>query len=369
MTRTARPSTRARVAGAATLVLGGALLAACGGSAEGETAGSAGPARDGAVAVENCGQQVRLGAPVTRLFANDGNIVSLALAAGAHDQLTAVSSIQRDADVLALAYGAEAVDDLDVVAEKYPSLENVLAADPELVLAGWGYGFDESTGLTPDVLADRGVAAYLLSETCRQEDGDRGTMDPWTALTTDLANVGRLTGNEETTRAAVADIEERRAALEAAPRAAETPTAFLFDSGTDAIFTSGSYGAPQAILDAAGARNATADVADTWTEVGWETLNAADPDIIFFVDYPGQTYAQKVAALRANPASRSLEAVRQGRFVNLPYALWTSGPLNVDAAEWVRRALEHFGLQPASGTTPGLDLTRLEDLPGNDWLS
>jgi iron complex transport system substrate-binding protein len=72
--------------------------------------------------------------------------------------------------------------------------------------------------------------------------------------------------------------------------------------------------------------------------------------------------------LQANPASRDLEAVREERFVNLPYAMWVSGPMNIDAAEWVRAAVEHFGLAPGSGIEPTLDITALDELPGNDWI-
>lgn len=365
MTRTIRaPRPSRAIAGPAALALGAALLTACGGDHDAGAAASDGA---GAVTVENCGEEVTLDEPVTELYAYDGGIISIALAAGARDELVAVTGMARDQALLELAYPEDRVDELTVVGDQQPTLENVLAVDPQLMFAGWGYGFSEARNLVPEMLHERGIATYLLSETCQQEDGDRGTMDPWTALTTDLRNIGALTGHREVAEEAVADIAERRAALEAAPRADERPTAFLFDSGTDAIFTSGSFGGPQAVLDAAGVTNATADVEDTWTEVGWETLNAADPDVIFFVDYPGQSYEEKVAVLQANPASRDLAAVREERFVNLPYAMWVSGPLNIDAAEWVRRAVEHFGLAPESGIEPELDVTALPDLPGNDW--
>lgn len=319
------------------------------------------------VTVENCGEQVTYDYPVTKLFVNDGNIISIALAAGAADQITAVSSLQRDVDVLTLKYG-DAVGELNQVAEKYPSLENVIAAEPQVVFAGWNYGFSEDKGLTPAILEEKGISSYLLSETCLQDDGARGTMDPWVALTTDVTNIGKLTGNEDTAQDTVADIDARVKALEEAPKAAETPTAFLFDSASDTIFSSGKFGAPQAMMDSAGINNVLSDVEDTWTTVSWERLAAADPDVIFFVDYPGQSYEEKIAALEGNPATKDLQAVQQRRYVNLPYAMWCSGPLNVDGAEYIRKSLEHWQLQPASDITPGVDITKLDELPGNEWL-
>lgn len=104
----------------------------------------------------------------------------------------------------------------------------------------------------------------------------------------------------------------------------------------------------QAILEAGGGHNAMVDLKDTWTEVPWESLAASKPDAFVFVDYPGQTFAQKVAVLKANPATRDLPAVKEDRFLNLPYAMWTSGPLNIDAAEEVRSTLEKWGMVPTS---------------------
>lgn len=357
-----------RLVGLAALTLGAAVLTSCGSDNGSDVSGS-GAGGDQAITVENCGEDVTVDAPIAELYAYDGGIISIALAAGARDQLVAVTGMERDEPLLELAYPDDRVDELTVVGEEYPTLENVLAVNPQMMFAGWGYGFGESRNLMPEMLHERDIETYLLSETCQQEDGARGTMDAWTALTTDLRNIGELTGHADTAEAVVADIEERRAALESAPQGDETPTAFLFDSGTDAIFTSGSFGGPQAIFDTAGITSATDDVEDTWTEVGWETLAASDPDVIFFVDYPGQSYDEKVAVLKANPASRELAAVKEERFVNLPYSMWVSGPMNIDAAEWVRAAVEHFGFAPQSGIAPSLDITQLDDLPGNEWIS
>lgn len=342
------------------LALGSSLLAACSSDADNGSG-------EGAITVQNCGEDLTLDQQVSEIYAYDGGIISIVVAAGARDELVAVTGMARDQDVLELAYPDQRIDELTVVGDEYPQLENALAVDPELMFAGWNYGFSDARNFVPDQLIEHDITPYILSESCLQEDGARGTMDPWDALSLDLLNIGELTGHQDTAQAVVDDIETRRAELSAAPQAEEEPTVFLFDSGTDAIFTSGSFGGPQAIFDTAGVTSATADIEDTWTEVSWERLNSSDPDMIFFVDYPGQSYEEKVAVLKANPASANLEAVQEERFVNLPYALWVSSPQNIDAAEWVRLAAEHYDLVPPSGIEPTLDITELDSLPGNDW--
>ncbi|MGW0252275.1 ABC transporter substrate-binding protein [Nocardia goodfellowii] len=331
-----------RVLAAAVLA---ATLAACGNPA---------PAA-GTLTIRNCDADVQFPAEAQRMFVNDGNLISMALALGAQEQVVAVSSIQRDAETLRKHYG-DVVDSLKSVAPQYPSRETVLAQRPDVMLAGWNYGYDETKNLTPAALRNDGVAAYVLTESCRQPGaGTRGIVEPWSALRTDLGNLGAITGRTGRAAELVADLDRRLAALQAAPQPEREPAVFLFDSASDTIFSSGRYGAPQAILAAAGARNILDDVDDTWTKVSWERLAASDPDAIMFVDYPEQTFAQKVDLLRGKPGINQLRAVTEGRFLNLPYALWTSGPLNIDAAEQIRKQLERWNLVPASTVTPQAD--------------
>lgn len=337
----------------ATALLAGCLLAACGGPHPGD-AGVSGPAE---VRIDNCGTQASFPTPARRMYVGgDGNLLAMVLALGAQDQVAGVSGLDGSRQALSSAYGADVVDALPVATKDYPTMENVIARRPDVMLGGWGYGYSEDTRLTPDLLRERGIAGYVLSESCRRADGRRGTMPPWEALEADLHHLGAITGREDEAKGVTADISRRLSALEDAPQAKEPPTVFLFDSGTKQIFTSGAHGAPQAIIEAAGGRNATEDVQDTWTEVSWEELVGSRPDYIAFVDYPGQSVEDKVEVLESNPATRDLPAVTGRRYLALPISAWTSSPLNVDAAESLRRGLEEHDLVPASGIEPEHDL-------------
>lgn len=334
----------------APLALGAAallLLSACGTSAR--SAGDSPTATAGTVSVTNCGEEVTFTAPAQRMLVNDSNLASMVLSLGAEQQVVAVSGITRDVDVLTRYYG-DAVAGLNQVANSYPSLETVIAQAPDVMVAGWNYGYSETKNLTPDSLAIHNIEAYILTESCRQQPGERarGIVDPWTALRDDLANLGQITGHTDSADEVIKDIDTRLGTLRTAPQAEQKPVLFVFDSGEQAVYTSGGFGAPHAILEAAGGHNAMSDLEDTWTEVSWERLAASQPQAFVFVDYPGQTFEQKLAVLKAHPATRELDAVKQERFLNLPYAMWTSGPLNIDAAEQVRSALEGWQLVPSS---------------------
>ena len=347
-----RPNRTNRSARTAALVATAALLTACGGAGAADTS-----AAEGEVTISNCGEEVTFPSPAARMYVGgDGNLLAMVLALGAQDQIAGVSGLEKADQALTTTYGQEVVDALPVATKDYPTMENVIAQQPDVMLAGWNYGYSEEKKLTPDLLRDRGIAGYVLSESCRQADGPRGTMDPWEALSADIDNLGAITGRTEEAQQVIADIDARRTALEQAPQAQEAPTVFLFDSGTKQIFTSGAYGGPQAIIEAGGARNATEDVQDTWTEVSWEALVSSEPDFFAFVDYDGQTFEDKVATLESNPATKDLPAVTEERYLNLPIAAWTSSPLNIDAAEQLRVALEEHDLVPESDIDPERDL-------------
>lgn len=341
-----------RPAHATVAVLAAGLLAACGGDS-----GTGTIAADGEVTISNCDTDVTLPSPAERMYVGgDGNLLAMVLSLGAQDQVAGVSGLSDTKAALSTAYGADVVDALPVATKDYPTMENVIAQEPDVMLAGWNYGYSEEKNLTPDLLEQRGIAPYVLSESCRQADGKRGTMPPWEALSADIDNLGKITGHEEEAEEVNADIDARLTALEAAPQPTKAPTVFLFDSGTKQIFTSGSFGGPQAIIEAAGARNATAEVEDTWTEVSWEQLVSSDPDFFAFVDYDGQSFEDKVEVLKSNPATKDLPAVTEERFLNLPIPAWTSSPLNINSAEQLRKALEEHDLVPASDIEPEHDL-------------
>ncbi len=310
----------------------------------------------GETTVVNCGKETPYPAD-PKMLAYDSGIISIALSAGARDNLDAVAAIGKDRDTLAAKYGADVIGGLNEIAEKQPTLEQIVAAQPDVYFSGWNYGLSEGGGVTPELLDQRGIGTYVLTESCRKEGTDRrGLVDPWEALETDLRNVGTMTGGSDQAEAVIEDIAERRKKLDAAPKADKAPTVFVFDSGTDAIYTSGRFGGPQAIIETAGGRNQAEGLDDSWVQVGWESLAKDAPDAFVFVDYDGQTFDEKVRVLKNHPVTRDLPAVKENRFVNLSYSMWVSSPLNIDAAEHLRKGLEKFGLVPESGIEPAMKL-------------
>ncbi|WP_037851251.1 ABC transporter substrate-binding protein [Streptomyces sp. NRRL S-340] len=318
-----------RLAPAAALCLAAALTAALTGcGARVEPAGDAASATE--VTLTNCGRKVTYDKVPERVVTNDVGITELMFALGLEDRMAGYAMPDDKGDLTGVPW-KDAYRKVRRLSKDQLTRENVLDARADLVLAGWGYGFREDGGLTPDALEKLGISSYVLTESCRngRTTTSRGIMPPLDALYADLTNLGRLFGVEERAAKLIAGFREQVAGVRArAPRGAGRPRVFLYDSGRDQPFTSGRYAAPQQIITEAGGVNVMEDAADSWTTVGWESVVARDPDVIVVCDYGDVGAEQKKRFLLSYAPLRDVSAVRHRRIFVLDYADLVESPRN-----------------------------------------
>ena len=96
---------------------------------------------------------------------------------------------------------------------------------------------------------------------------------------------------------------------------------------------------PSALIQAAGGRNILNDVNASWTRVDWETVVARNPQVVVIIDYGKVSAQQKIAFLQNHPALNKMAAVRDKRFIVLPYDSATPGIANADAIIALARGL------------------------------
>lgn len=156
---------------------------------------------------------------------------------------------------------------------------------------------------------------------------------PFEALYTDLRRLGRIFRVEDRADEVVDGLKRRVEAVRAqAPKGDPVPV-FLYDSGTDQPFTAGSQVPPTDIIGTAGGRNVFAGLEQRWTQVNWEAVAEAQPEVIMILDYGDQPARKKIEFLRKSPHTKELPAVRKNNFFVLDYNEGISGPRNVDGLE------------------------------------
>jgi iron complex transport system substrate-binding protein len=302
------------------------LLAGC---ASGSTAAAPAPAAStGAagsfpVTVENCDTTVTVETAPERIVTIKSTTTELLLALGLGDRI--VGSAFLDGPLPASLEKAGA--DLNVISDFVPGQEAVLDLTPDFVYGGWESNFSAEGVGERTALADLGVGSYVSPAACK---GD-AMPDPLTFDTVfaEIGEAGSLFGVPDAAAELVAEQQTELAAL--TPAAGDT-TALWYSSGTDTPYVGAGIGAPQMILDAAGLTNIFAGVQDTWTSAGWESVVAANPDVIVLVDADWNTADSKIANLQANAATAGLAAVVNDRYIVVPFAAGEAGIRNVEAA-------------------------------------
>lgn len=315
------------------------LLAGCasGSSAEqGDTDAPINAATSGfPLTIDNCGTEVTFESAPERVVTVKSSTLELMLALGLEDRV--IGSAFSDGPVP--EEYADAAADIEVLSDKVPSQEVTLAAEPDLVFAGWESNLTAEGAGDRDTLAALGVQSYVAPAACK---GEGYMPNPLTfdEVFREFEEAGAIFGVPD----AAADlVASQRASLDAIEPDADGLTALWYSSGDDTPFVGAGIGAPQMIMEAAGLENIAADVEDTWTSMGWEAIVAANPDVIVLVDAAWNTAEAKIAHLESNPATAALPAVQHQRYVIVDFPATEAGVRNVDAVASIVDQLGKLG--------------------------
>jgi iron complex transport system substrate-binding protein len=288
----------------------------------------AGSAAAEPVTVKSCNRDVVFDEAPKRAISNDVNLTEMMLALKLQDRMVGYTGVSgwKTLDER-LREGVKALPELSA---KYPSKEVLLGADADFFFAGWNYGMKVGGEVTPETLAPVGIKVYELTESCVHiMSKAKPTMED---MYVDLLNLGRIFRVEDRAQALVDGYRKQLADIMTEVGTVKTPVrVFVYDSGEEKPFTSGRFGIPTAMIEAAGGTNILDDIEKSWTEVSWEPVIERDPQVVVIVNYGEVTAEQKIAFMKNNPAFKNIDAVKNDRFVVLDYVEATPGPRNIDA--------------------------------------
>lgn len=323
-----------------TLAIGVALIAAsalpaCGSgdSADADDTRAASTTASGfPVTIANCGTDTTYDAPPQRAMVIYQHPTEIMLALGLQEVM--VGTAYMDGPIRAdLAPAYESVPE---VAEKAPTREQILAVEPDIVVAGWDSAFDDDSAGSRESLDGLNIDSYLETSSCPEFD-DEASID---LARTQIEDLGAIFGVPDRAAKLVEELMAPIEEVEKAIEGTEPVDVFVYDSGDELAYTTGGRENTTALLELAGGRNVFGDVDDTWAEVSWEEVVARDPEYIVILDYTGSaTVEEKQQFLRSNPVTSTLEAVREGWFVVLELTDVVPGIRNGDAVKVLAEGL------------------------------
>jgi iron complex transport system substrate-binding protein len=362
--RHTRPS-RVRLLQAATatgtVVTLGAALAACGSTAHTVASpapttspaittapSTAAPASAYPVTISNCGKSVTYTKAPTRAVSNDINTTEDMLALGLESHMVGefAASGSLPSGKPFPAQFAAAFKQVHEVSPDYFTLEKLVGLKPDFLFAGWNYGLQVGTNLTPTNLAKYGIKTLALTESCAHVQASKQSVSVNDTYQ-DLTNLGHIFDVPQKAQQVISSMEAQIATVTSKVTSAPRVSVFDYDSGTSAPFTGPGLAMPTAEINAAGGTNIFASLKQSWTSVSWEQVVKADPQCIIINDYGSPSATQKEQFLKTSPITKNLTAVKYHCFLPLTYDEVTPGPRNAQAivaiAHWLHPAA--FGLR------------------------
>ncbi|WP_120003207.1 ABC transporter substrate-binding protein [Nesterenkonia muleiensis] len=224
--------------------------------------------------------------------------------------------------------------EVPVLAEELPGREALLAAEPDVVFAGWESNLSADGIGTREDLSDMGLRSYIAPPAC--EFGQEASPLRFEDIFEMITEVGVLFAAEDR---AAALIDEQRTALEGIEEPESPQQLLWYSSGEETPFVGGGTGAPQMIIEAAGHTNVGADHPETWFSMPWESFVDSDPDIIVLVDAPWHTAADKRQRLESHAAAQHMTAVQQEQFVVVDFATTEAGVRNIEAVQTLAESI------------------------------
>ncbi|NYE36673.1 iron complex transport system substrate-binding protein [Nocardioides cavernae] len=326
------------VSAAAVLVLSG-----CAGAPEADRATDTGPEPSSSgnaaslfpVEVTSCGFTTTIEAPPERAVTLNQGATEVALALGVEDQMAGTAYL----DDAIPAKWADAYDAVEVLSKEYPTREDLLAVQPDLVYASYGSAFDGKVAGTRAELEESGTSSYLSPFGC-EEAADRP--DPtFEAVWDEIDAVATAFGVPERSEQLRTDQQALLDELATSGAGADLDVLW-FDSGDKTPYVGAGGGGPQLVLDAVGATNVFADLDGGWAEASWERVVAADPDVIVLADAGWSSAEDKIEHLEGDPVLSQLDAVRDGAYVVVPFSESTPGVRLADGAASVSDQLQQL---------------------------
>jgi iron complex transport system substrate-binding protein len=300
------------------------LLAGCAGATGAPAATPKSTAVAEPATVDNCGTDVTFEDAPERVLTVKSTATEMLLALGLGDRIAGTAFQDGPLPEDLAADGA----DLVAVSDKLPSAEAVLELEPDLVYAGWESAF------TPDAAGDRGelaslgIATYVSPAACKAPEY-QPTKLTWDDVFAEITEVGAIFRVPDAAADLVAEQEAEVAAIEPDGRGL---SALWYSSGTDTPYVGAGIGNPQLILETIGLTNIAGEVDDTWTSYSWEAVADADPDVIVLVDASWNSAEKKQELLASDPLTANLTAVRNERYLVVPFPASEAGVRSAGAA-------------------------------------
>ncbi|URQ59552.1 ABC transporter substrate-binding protein [Pantoea alhagi] len=306
--------------------------------------------------IENCGYKETFNAAPERVVALGQNTAEILLLLGLQDRMVA-SAFWPSKVLPELAEKNSQVKTLTV---EIPTLESVLAQNPDFVAAQLPLLMGpESKVAKREDLATIGVNSYMSPGMCATKKaigdmyGSRQQLWDMSYLYQEIEDFAKIFNVEARGQALIADFKKREIDLrqEFSKNKKDLSFVFWFSSSSPSAdaYVGGKNSASGFIANVLGGHNAINAEAE-WPTVGWESIIAANPDVIVVSTLDRNRWAldnaeEKIKFLKSDPTVSQLEAVKKGHIVIMDGQAMNPTIRTLYGAEQIGEQLRNMDIQ------------------------
>ena len=307
------------------------------------------------VTIENCGYKETFTKAPERVVALGQNTVEILLLLGLGDNVVA-SAFWPTKVLPSLAEKNSKIKNLTV---EIPTLESILAQNPDFVPAQIPLLLGpESKVAKREDLATVGVNSYMSPGMCATKKGvgdmygSRQKLWDMSFLYQEIMDFATIFNVEDRGNALIADFKKRENNLRAEFSKNKKDLSFVFwfssSSPSADAYVGGKNSASGFIANVLGGHNAITSETE-WPTVGWESIIAANPDVIVVSSLDRNRWAldnaeEKIKFLKSDPAVSQLDAVKKGHIVVMDGQAMNPTIRTIYGAEQIAEQLRKMGL-------------------------
>ncbi|MFD3975736.1 ABC transporter substrate-binding protein [Streptomyces cyaneofuscatus] len=344
-------ATPAPIRTAALFAAGVVLLTACGGGSTTTSSSDGGAKAEGfPLTLKNCGRTVTVKAPPQRAVSVDQGSTEILLSLGLADRLAGTAT-WSDPVMKGLEKANKGVER---ISENRPSSEKVLDKEPDFLSASFASTLAKGGVAPREQFEKLGVPTYISPADCVGKDnsggGDGARTAPLTmdSVYTEVRELSQVFGVPERGDALVKKLRARVAKATDGIDGSKASLLYWF-SDSKAPYLAGCCGAPGVITRELGAENVFDDTHDEWPQISWETVADRNPDVLVIGDLSrtmqtAESAEKKIEFLESNPVTKTMDAVKNRRYVLLSGQAMNPTIRTVEGLQRVAAGLRDFGL-------------------------
>ncbi|RFC64436.1 ABC transporter substrate-binding protein [Fulvimarina endophytica] len=305
--------------------------------------------------IENCGREITFEKAPERTVALGQNTAEVLYLLGLEDHMVGTAFWPNRV----LPQLKEANDKVETLSVEFPSLESVLAKQPDFVAAMLVtlMGPDSKVAKRDD-FESLGIPTYLSPSACSVEEdakdvyGRRDTLWNMDLLYKEIRDMAKIFDVADRGEEVIADFKAREAALRE-EFAKRDDLTFLFwfssPSPADDAYLAGGNGPSGYIADLLGGSNAIKTTSE-WPSLGWEGIIAADPTVIVATQVDRKRWdldeaKNKIEFLTTDPTVSQMRAVKEGHIFTMSGAATNASIQTLYGAEQLAEQLRASDLK------------------------